>query len=54
MSSEEIIETVPILKSDDEGFELEEERRRAASIYRQIQKENRLFDNSVQIRQFRG
>ena len=36
-----------------EGFQLEEERRRAASIYRPIQKENRLFDNSVQIRQFR-
>ena len=36
-----------------EGFQLEEERRRAAAIYRQIQKENRQFENSVQIRQFR-
>ena len=45
--------SIPFRAIDDEGFQLEEERRRAAAICRQIQKENRQFENSVQIRQFR-
>jgi hypothetical protein len=44
---------VDVARRSFEGFQFEEERRRAASIYRQIQKENRQFENTVQIRQFR-